>query len=68
MKNLKSLFAVGVLLFGLGFTSCSKDEDTVVPETPEHPIAPGDEYPAHPIVPEDGRPSHPIVPEGGQPV
>ena len=36
MKNLKALFAVGLFVVGLSFTSCSSDDRYVKPETPEH--------------------------------
>ncbi|WP_171973223.1 hypothetical protein [Saccharicrinis aurantiacus] len=46
MKALKTLFAASLLLLGLGFTSCNKDDDAQEPvnlpieESPENPIAP----------------------------
>jgi len=45
MKNLKALFAVGLFIVGLSFTSCSSDDRYVKPETPEH--LPSDDGPSH---------------------
>ncbi|MCU4174861.1 hypothetical protein [Carboxylicivirga sp. N1Y90] len=47
MKKLKTLFAVGLFVMGLGFTSCSSDDDYVPQNTDEvaQPIAPGAENP-----------------------
>jgi len=49
MKNLKALFAVGLFVVGLSFTSCSSD-DRYIPPQPEHPIM---EAPVQPILPEN---------------
>ena len=40
MKTLKAFLAVGLFVFGLGFTSCSSDDKFIDPNapTPEHPI------------------------------
>ncbi|WP_185968908.1 hypothetical protein [Carboxylicivirga sp. M1479] len=48
MKNLKAIFAVGLLVMGLGFTACSSDDKYVQPEDPVH-------------LPEDASPQNPIV-------
>ncbi|WP_075602766.1 hypothetical protein [Saccharicrinis aurantiacus] len=60
MKSLKEVLFIGLVLFGLGFTSCSKDDDAPEPINPEQPT--------NPIAPEPGDPAHPIIPEGIQPV
>ncbi|MCU4177909.1 hypothetical protein [Carboxylicivirga sp. N1Y90] len=47
MKKLKTVLAVGLFVMGLGFTSCSSDDNytPVNPEQPEVPVAPGPENP-----------------------
>lgn len=46
MKTLKTLFVASLLLLGLGFTSCNKDDDAQGPvnlpieDSVENPIAP----------------------------
>lgn len=48
MKTLRSFLAVGLFLVGIGFTSCSSDDD-VMPETPEVPANPVEPVPENPI-------------------
>lgn len=52
MKKLKTVLIVGLLVMGLGFTSCSSDDDytPVNPSQPELPVAPGPENPIAPPV------------------
>ncbi|MCU4174863.1 hypothetical protein [Carboxylicivirga sp. N1Y90] len=47
MKKLKTVFAVGLFIMGLGFTSCSSDDNytPVNPGEPTQPNAPGVENP-----------------------
>lgn len=72
MKTLKTLFAASLLLFGIGFASCSKDE-AVKPDGPvnlptdgviENPIErPDTEHPIEeeiPTNPIEGEPENPV--------